>query len=487
IFPLSFQDSESLDRCIQSALAALYPPFQATSPTVLCQVLSVVERCYRGDGLHYLLHFLLPAKQFLQTLQQDACLQYCGLLFRHEGWPLCIHEKVVVQLCHLDPRLLRPGDFYLLVSPVAAPPPPRARRSSCRGGQEVPDVALQSLFSMAWLDSVNREREQRGASRLERCLLSAHGDVFRVPWEDLVYPQFISRPCATPKEDQESSVKDRDVLIKTSCDHSGDTASSSQDGKPLPSSPKTDQSPANSEGEDSEGEYVELTELPLPRFSPQKGSLTQFISLQHRARTSTHTLPAATAYTPQTTNTHCAASTHTSNTAHAHTDSAQACGDATCMEENHSFSDLASQRKQWLCRSVSLSLFLCQTCFTEVAVSSCRNQRQRWASSADRLHHEPRVVVPVLRQRRAAPPPALLHFHPQVPTCSSLTGRPLRSLCSPRSDITAFVEQEGGASTGADCAGGCPWSCSLPRPVLRPQVAAGESEPIELPGNRSSL
>ncbi|XP_030574584.1 uncharacterized protein plekhg4 isoform X2 [Archocentrus centrarchus] len=353
---LQTADSESLDRCIQSALAALYPPFQATSPTVLCQVLSVVERCYRGDGLHYLLHFLLPAKQFLQTLQQDACLQYCGLLFRHEGWPLCIHEKVVVQLCHLDPRLLRPGDFYLLVSPAAAPPPPRARRSSCRGGvplrprlllcgvsttshhveqQEVPDVALQSLFSMAWLDSVNREREQRGASRLERCLLSAHGDVFRVPWEDLVYPQFISRPCATPKEDQESSVKDRDVLIKTSCNHSGDTASSSQDGKPLPSSPKTDQSPANSEGEDSEGEYVELTELPLPRFSPQKGSLTQSISLQHRARTSTHTLPAATAYTPQTTNTHCAASTHTSNTAHAHTDSAQACGDATCMEENH--------------------------------------------------------------------------------------------------------------------------------------------------------
>ncbi|XP_025764079.1 uncharacterized protein plekhg4 isoform X2 [Oreochromis niloticus] len=351
------EDSESLDRCIQSALAALYPPFQATSPTVLCQVLSVVERYYRGDGLRYLLHFLLPAKQFLHNLQQDACLQYCGFLFRHEGWPLCIHEKVVVQLSHLDPHHLRPGDFYLLVSPSAAPPPPRAPRASCRGGvplkprlllcsvsagshhveqQEVCDVALQSLFSMAWLDSVNREREQRGASRLERCLLSAHGDVFRVPWEDLVYPQFISRPCAAPKEDQDSSIKGKDVSIKTSSDNNRE-ATSSRDVKHLPSSPKTDQSPANSEGEDSEGEYVELTELPLPRFSPQKGSLTQSISLQHRARTSTHTtthtLSAATAHTPQTTNIHSAASTLT---AHAHNNSPQPCEDATCrlMEES---------------------------------------------------------------------------------------------------------------------------------------------------------
>ncbi|XP_025764086.1 puratrophin-1 isoform X5 [Oreochromis niloticus] len=354
---LQTMDSESLDRCIQSALAALYPPFQATSPTVLCQVLSVVERYYRGDGLRYLLHFLLPAKQFLHNLQQDACLQYCGFLFRHEGWPLCIHEKVVVQLSHLDPHHLRPGDFYLLVSPSAAPPPPRAPRASCRGGvplkprlllcsvsagshhveqQEVCDVALQSLFSMAWLDSVNREREQRGASRLERCLLSAHGDVFRVPWEDLVYPQFISRPCAAPKEDQDSSIKGKDVSIKTSSDNNRE-ATSSRDVKHLPSSPKTDQSPANSEGEDSEGEYVELTELPLPRFSPQKGSLTQSISLQHRARTSTHTtthtLSAATAHTPQTTNIHSAASTLT---AHAHNNSPQPCEDATCrlMEES---------------------------------------------------------------------------------------------------------------------------------------------------------
>lgn len=62
-----------------------------------------------------------------------------------------------------------------------------------------------------------------------------------------------------------------------------------------------------------------------------------------------------------------------------------------------------------------------------------------------------------------------------------------RSLCCPPSDITSFMEQEGGASFGADGVGGCPWSCSLSRPVLRPQVAAGELVMIELPGDRSSV
>ncbi|XP_035483610.2 uncharacterized protein plekhg4 isoform X2 [Scophthalmus maximus] len=310
------QDSESLDRSIQKSLCDLYPPFQDTSPTVLCQVISVVDGCYRGDALHFLFHFLLPAKHLLQTLQQHACLQYSGVLFRHEGWPLCVQEKVVVQLCPLDQRLLRPGDFYLLVSPPATPPPPlRTHSASCRSGsgssprlllcsvsagshhveqQEVSELALCSLFSMAWLDSVNREREQRGASRLERCLLSASGDVFRVPWEDLVYPQFLSRSRAVLLEDKESSAKDGDMLISASYDPCGDTNSSRQ-GEVNPCPPKTNQLAASSEAEDSEGEYVELTELPLPpllpRFSPQKGSLTQSISLQLRGRSSTNISP----------------------------------------------------------------------------------------------------------------------------------------------------------------------------------------------------
>ncbi|XP_043959282.1 rho guanine nucleotide exchange factor 40 isoform X2 [Gambusia affinis] len=272
------QDSESLDVCVQKALAAVFPPFQTSAPTLLPQVLAVVDSCYRGDGLRYLFHFLLPSKHFLQNLQQDACAPFSGLLFRHPGWPLCLHEKIVVHLCPLDPLLLHPGDFYLLLSPPAAPAacrapvPPRLLLVSASAGgrhaeqQEVPAQTLTSIFSMAWLDAENRERERRGAAGLRRCVLSAQGDVFRVPWEDVVHPQFLS--------------------------HSHGSAPSRTDGKllPLPATPS--QSAASSD--DSEGEYVELTELlpplrPAPtRFCPQKGSLTQSISLQNRTRTTPH-------------------------------------------------------------------------------------------------------------------------------------------------------------------------------------------------------
>lgn len=173
----------------------------------------------------------------------------------------------------------------------------------------MPEIALSSLFSMAWLDSINREREQRGASRLERCLLAAQDDVFRVPWEDLVYPQFISRPWTSLKNTS-GGAKGKEVSINTPHTPCSVSDTPTENVMPLPSMTKRDQSQASSEGEDSEGEYVELAELPLPRFSPQKGSLTQSI----RVRTSTHTpqTSTASAHTPQPTNTHATGATHSS-------------------------------------------------------------------------------------------------------------------------------------------------------------------------------
>lgn len=171
------------------------------------------------------------------------------------------------------------------------------------------EIALSSLFSMAWLDSINREREQRGASRLERCLLTAQDDVFRVPWEDLVYPQFISRPWTSLKNTR-GGAKGKEVSINTPRTPCRVSDTPTENVMPLPSVTKRDQSQACSEGEDSEGEYVELAELPLPRFSPQKGSLTQSI----RVRTSTHTpqTSTASAHTSQPANTHATGATHSS-------------------------------------------------------------------------------------------------------------------------------------------------------------------------------
>ncbi|XP_063044691.1 puratrophin-1 isoform X2 [Engraulis encrasicolus] len=329
-------DSESLDSCIQSTLSVLYPPFEVTAATVLCQVFDVVETTFRGDGLRYLIDFLIPAKHILQSIQQDACFPYCGYLFRHEGWPLCAHEKVIIQLASLDQRVLQPGDFYLQVEPIPKSSPRIAVRCLAEDGQyveelEVPELAYTSIFTMAWLDSLNQERARTGtgtgraATALQHCLLSADSDIFRVPWEDVVHPEFISRPKQQPQQQQaprsptltqssregdgdgdgdrtrnEEEVKrdsvvvatqdnrpaepSKGLLIDTSLVVQKDVSRSHREVKLLPAlAPcKRDSSVEKCSTDDSEGEYVELEEIALPRFSPQKGSLTQSISMNYR-------------------------------------------------------------------------------------------------------------------------------------------------------------------------------------------------------------
>ncbi|XP_026123332.1 uncharacterized protein plekhg4 isoform X2 [Carassius auratus] len=321
-------DSESLDNCIQSTLSALYPPFEATAATVLCQVLDVVETKYRGDGLRYIIDFLVPAKHILQSIQQDACFPYCGFLFRHEGWPLCVHEKIIIQLSSLDWRVLRPSDFYLQVTPSPKSPPRITVKCLAASRQhveelDVPELAYTSLFTMDWLDSLNRERSVVRKAALEHCLLSADNDIFRVPWEDIVHPEFISRPPKVSeeaesrgvakevanREERDSDVDQQDnpeniqcrIFIDTSTDQSGEMDCQSKGVKLLPAlseiGKESSGRSSSSTAEDSEGEYVELADISLPRFSPQKGSLTQAISMNyrnlHKPQTAASTQPKA--------------------------------------------------------------------------------------------------------------------------------------------------------------------------------------------------
>uniref|UniRef100_A0A8C1L8P4 Pleckstrin homology domain containing, family G (with RhoGef domain) member 4 n=1 Tax=Cyprinus carpio TaxID=7962 RepID=A0A8C1L8P4_CYPCA len=325
---VSLQDSKSLDNCIQSTLSALYPPFEATAATVLCQVLDVVETKYRGDGLRYIIDFLVPAKHILQSIQQDACFPYCGFLFRHEGWPLCVHEKIIIQLSSLDWRVLRPNDFYLQVTPSPKSPPRITVKCLAASGQhveelDVPELAYTSLFTMDWLDSINRERSVVRKAALENCLLSADNDIFRVPWEDIVHPEFISRPPKVTEEaasrgvaKEVANIEERDsdvdiednpediqcrIFIDTSTDQSGEMDCQSKGVKLLPAlseiSKDSSGRSSSSTAEDSEGEYVELADISLPRFSPQKGSLTQAISMNyrnvHKPQTAASTQPKA--------------------------------------------------------------------------------------------------------------------------------------------------------------------------------------------------
>uniref|UniRef100_UPI003AAF3C5C pleckstrin homology domain-containing family G member 4B n=1 Tax=Centroberyx gerrardi TaxID=166262 RepID=UPI003AAF3C5C len=191
---LSIKDSESLDNCIQSTLSALYPPFSATAATVLWQLFSVVERQYRGDGLRCLIDFLLPAKRILQIIQQETCVRFRGLLFYHEGWPLCIHEKVVLQLAPLHKVRLKQGDFYLQIVPLGRKTAKLVIKCLSASGQAIAEIPIAesmygSVFTSEFLQNVTRDRNLHP---LQNCLLTTGTAVYRTPWKNVVNPLFVS-------------------------------------------------------------------------------------------------------------------------------------------------------------------------------------------------------------------------------------------------------------------------------------------------------
>uniref|UniRef100_A0A8D2QE11 Pleckstrin homology and RhoGEF domain containing G4 n=1 Tax=Zonotrichia albicollis TaxID=44394 RepID=A0A8D2QE11_ZONAL len=298
-------DSESLDGCIQSTLSALYPPFEATAATVLCQVFDVVEKTYRGDGLHYLIDFLIPAKHILQCIQQDACAPYCGLLFRHAGWPLCIQDKIVIQLASIDWQILKPGDFYLQVVPSVKKPPRIVLKCLAKDKHNVeevviPEVSYTSIFTLEWLSTFNGERM---GIALENCLLTTDEKIFRVPWDKVVNPEFINKPKIIENNIISPEITEERSILCLPTDHtecgSPDLRSqylqelSSNRDNPVISStaPQLNEalvngvctSPVTQENleSDLEGEYVELAEVSLPRFGPQTGSVTQSLALSY--------------------------------------------------------------------------------------------------------------------------------------------------------------------------------------------------------------
>ncbi|KAM7150623.1 rho guanine nucleotide exchange factor 40 isoform 2-T2 [Macrochelys suwanniensis] len=243
-------EPEPVEDCVQNTLSALYPPFAATAPTLLGQVFEVVERTYREDALRYTIEFLIPAKHILARIQQEACAQYSGFVFCHEGWPLCLHEKVVVQLSSLPWQQLCPGDFYLQVAPYLSRAPRLVLKCLSPDGRSVQELPVLPdtypfLFTAEWLNGINKDRR---AGRLERCLLAAEEQVLRLPWTELICPQFVH---------QGSFMVGRRCLPGPSPEVLG--ARSPGDGRH--SGGETQEA----EGGGLEGEYVQLLEISPPR------------------------------------------------------------------------------------------------------------------------------------------------------------------------------------------------------------------------------
>ncbi|XP_062444963.1 uncharacterized protein KIAA1755 homolog isoform X2 [Rhea pennata] len=193
-------DARSLDAAVQSALRALYPPFEATAPTVLGQVFRLLETSYRGDGLCCLLDFLIPAKRLFEHVRQAACAPYFNCIFLHEGWPLCLREKVVVHLAPLNPLLLRSGDFYLQAEPCAG----RAARLTVKHLSRdlrtvretpVPEATYALLFTNEWLEEINCEHD---GAPLHTCLVATEDGVAPLPWSSIATPEFVDGAGAGP-------------------------------------------------------------------------------------------------------------------------------------------------------------------------------------------------------------------------------------------------------------------------------------------------
>lgn len=227
------------------------------------------------------------------------------MLFRHEGWPLCIHEKIVVQLASVDWRILKPGDFYLQVVPYLKKSPRIVLKCLAKDKHNVeevviPEVSYTSIFTLEWLSTINGERM---GIALENCLLTTDEKIFRVPWDKVVNPEFINKPKIIENNIISPEITEEPSILCLPMDHaecsSPDLGSQYlQEQNPnrdnlIVSSTASQLSEALVNGvctspvlqenlkSDLEGEYVELTEVSLPRFGPQTGSLTQSLALNY--------------------------------------------------------------------------------------------------------------------------------------------------------------------------------------------------------------
>ncbi|KAG1932309.1 puratrophin-1 [Pimephales promelas] len=121
-------------------------------------------------------------------------LRFKGLLLYHEGWPLCLHEKVVLQLAPLHKVRLRQGDFYLQVVPLGRKAAKLVIKCLSGSGQAIAEIPVAesmygSIFTPDFLQNVTRERNLQP---LQNCLLSTGAVVYRTPWKNVVNPLFVT-------------------------------------------------------------------------------------------------------------------------------------------------------------------------------------------------------------------------------------------------------------------------------------------------------
>lgn len=121
------------------------------------------------------------------------------MLFYHEGWPLCIHEKVILQLAPLHKVRLKQGDFYLQVVPLGRKTAKLVIKCLSASGQAITEIPVTegmygSVFTAEFLQNVTRDRNLHP---LQNCLLTTGTAVYRTPWKNVVNPLLVGSTSDT--------------------------------------------------------------------------------------------------------------------------------------------------------------------------------------------------------------------------------------------------------------------------------------------------
>ncbi|XP_066289442.1 pleckstrin homology domain-containing family G member 4B-like isoform X3 [Branchiostoma lanceolatum] len=218
-----------LDSSIQRTLSTLYPPYHATAPVLLGQVCQIVENRFRGDGMTFLSDWLIPAKPVLQCVREEARLLHAGKLLRHEGWPLCLNDKIVVHLLEPQDEALHPGEFlFYIVQPSRRTA--RLAIKFCIREREtekllIAEETYENLFSLEWLRSVNAVLTGR---KLRKCVVTGRAGVRRMDWRR------VAEPRVTTIDEDIDTLAERasntSLVSKTSSSSNGSSGSNVSSG-----------------------------------------------------------------------------------------------------------------------------------------------------------------------------------------------------------------------------------------------------------------
>ncbi|XP_071959000.1 puratrophin-1-like isoform X2 [Antedon mediterranea] len=194
---LSYEESAQVDCSLQDILSDLFPPFQNVAPYLLAQVFEIVDGSYNGDGIRFMHEFLVPVKALLQKLRSLSRLNLRQLPC-DEGWPLCHDGNIIIHLCELACKELRPGDFYFYVKEVSEDTLLISLKYYV--DQEVHDILLppdsfEIVFTMEWMESVNANIPTRSESEtnLEKLVVGNENGLKRLDWKDVVSPSTLER------------------------------------------------------------------------------------------------------------------------------------------------------------------------------------------------------------------------------------------------------------------------------------------------------